>query len=114
MGNVQGYVKVNDNQNSSRHLIRVSKLHSKIKNEVWLYDFQNNEFGRIINDTFVPYLEVNVSGLGVCYQFDVEGQIEIYNKTWLLDFLKDAAVTHINDAIASGKPSDDKDLIDLK
>ena len=40
MGNVSGYVKVKDNDDSARHLIKFNQLHNKDWNDMHVYDFQ--------------------------------------------------------------------------
>ena len=50
MGCDEGYVKIKDKNDSSIHLIKVNKLHKRRNGEWadrWVYNFQENEFGRV-------------------------------------------------------------------
>ena len=114
MGNVQGYVKIKDKEDSSIHLIRVNKLH-KCSNGEWsdkcVYNFHENEFGSIVNGKFKKYSTINIRGIGDCYYVKVRGEIELYVKSWFLKELRNAAVKYIENSIASGKSSEDDQLI---
>ena len=116
MGNVQGYVKIKDKNDSSMHLIKVNKLH-KLRNgewaDKWVYDLHKNEFGKVEDGKFIKKSIVNIPGIGDCYSFNKKGKIELYVKEWFLQELRDAAVKYIENSIASGKSSEDDQLINL-
>ena len=107
MSNRKGYVKFKYDKELNRRLIRVSKLHPEIKNDKYVYDYENNELGKIENGKFTPASSIVIWDLGRCYQFNNKGLAELYPTKWLLDYLKDAAVKYLN------KTSDDTDLIIL-
>ena len=109
MGNVQGYVKIKDTNDSSIHLIKANKLHQR-RNGEWsdkcVYNFQENKFGLIQNGKFIEYKTINIHGLGEVYFFDVKGEVELYVERWLLKELRNAAVKYIEDSITPGKRYD--------
>ena len=116
MGNVQGYVKIKDKEDSSIHLIKVNKLHKRRNgewNDRWVYNFQENEFGRVEDGKFIKHLTTYINGIGNCYCFSEKGEIELYIESWFLKELRDAAVKHIENSLTAGKTSEDDQLINL-
>ena len=112
MGNVSGYVKVKDNEDSSKHLIKVNQLcNDRNWRDVLVYDFQNNEIGKIENGKYEKASAVQISGVGECYIYNRNGMIELYPKKWFREHLKNAAVEHINNTF---KRKDDEESINLK
>ena len=103
----KGYVKLNDDKEQNRRLIKVNELHPDITNDNYLYDLKNNELGKITNEKFIRLEEINILSLGRCYHFNDKGHIKLYPTEWLLKYLKDAATKHVNNT----KTSDDTDLI---
>ena len=110
MGNVSGYVKVKDRDKSERHLIKFNQLHNKDWNERHVYDFQKNEVGFIENGKYEKTKIVYIPGIGDCYEYNRNGKVELYFKKEFLEYLKDAAVEHINNTI---KIKDEEELINL-
>ena len=110
MGNVSGYVKVKDNEDSSRHLIKVNQLHDKDWDDRHVYDFHINEIGKIENGKFVKMEITSISGVGECYKYNSNGMVNLYFKKEFLEYLKNAAVEHVNNTF---KIKDDEELINL-
>ena len=110
MGNVQGYCKHVDDKDSTRHLIKINQLHDKNWKDKFVYDFQNNEVGKIENGKFVSVDTRHLPNIGECYAINFNGEIKIFFQKYLLEILKNAAIEHINKAIES---KEDKDLIRL-
>ena len=110
MGNVQGYVKVKDNDASARHLIRINQLYNKDWDDIHVYDFQNNEIGKIENGKYVKMSTEQISGVGECYKYQTKGMVTLYYKKEFLETLKNAAVEHISNTF---KIKDEEELINL-
>ena len=110
MGNVQGYCKHVDSDDSTRHLIRLNQLHNKDWSDFHVYDFQNNEIGKIENGKFKKVNSDHIRDIGNCYTFTHRGEWKIFSQKCFLETLKNAAVEHINKAI---ELKEDKDLIRL-
>ena len=116
MGNAQGYVKIKDKEDTSIHLIKVNKLHKRRDGEWkdrWVYNFHENEFGKVEDGKFIKHSTVNIHGLGDCYYFSIKGEIELYVKSWFLQELRNAAVKDLENLLTAGKPSEDEKLINL-
>jgi len=99
MGNVQGYCKHVDDKDSTRHLIRINQLHDKYWSDFHVYDFQNNEIGKIENGKFKEVYSYYIRDIGNCYKFTHRGEWKIFSRDMFLETLKNAAVEHINKAI---------------
>ena len=108
MGDWQGYVKIQDNKDSTRYVIRINQLNNyRNWSDIHVYDFQNNEVGIIKNGKYEKASTIQIHGVGECYYYSTHGKLELYPKKWLLEYLKNAAVEHMN------KTNDDVDLIDF-
>ena len=106
MGDWQGYVKIQDNEDSARHLIRINQFNNyRNWSDKHVYDFQNNEVGFIKNGKYEKARTVEIPGVGPCYYYSTQGKLELYPNLWFLEYLKSAAAKHIN------KTNDDVDLI---
>jgi len=111
MGNVQGYVKVKDRDKLERHLIKLNKLYNIDLDDNWVYDFQKHEIGHCKDGMYMKqysnYIDRNI---GDCYIFKINGKVELYDQEKFLEYLKNAAVEHINNTF---KIKDDDELINL-
>ena len=110
MGNVSGYVKIQDSDDSTRHLIRLNQLHDVFKDDRNVYDFQKHEIGCVDNGKYEKKSTVYISGVEECYKYNRKGMVELYQKKWFLEYLKNAAVEHINNTF---KIKDEEELINL-
>ena len=112
MGNMQGYVKIQENEESTRHLIKLNQFRDDRNwSDIHVYDFQNNEYGCIKDGKYEKASTIQVHGVGECYYFSNHGKLELYLKKWFLKDLKDGAVEHVNKAIAT---KNDEELINLR
>ena len=107
---MQGYVKIKDRDKLERHLIKFNQLHNKDWNDMHVYDFQKNEVGLINNGKYEKTKIVYIPGIGDCYEYNRNGKVELYHKKMFLEYLKDAAVEHINNTF---KIKDEEELINL-
>ena len=96
MGNVSGYVKIQDNLKSARHFIRINKLHEKYWTDRHVYDFKKNEIG-ILEDGryYTNYASYTHPTLGKCYNYYDLRKDMFFNGKQFLEYLKNAAAEYI-------------------